>query len=66
MRTGTTLMINSSIAPASRNEAITPPPTIIQMFLPGAARSRWANEAIGWEMNSTPETALAGRCVEYT
>jgi hypothetical protein len=44
MKAGTTWMMNSSISPSSRNDAITPLPPIIQIFLPGTARTPFAKE----------------------
>src|SRR5205823_5634229 len=44
MSVGTMWMLNASISPASRNDAISPPPPIIQMSLPRTARSRRARK----------------------
>lgn len=60
MNVGTTLMMNSSIAFASRNDAMMSPPPIIQMFLPACARSRSANAPIDSLTKWTPAGTDAG------
>jgi hypothetical protein len=40
-------MMNSSILPWSRNDAMIAPPPIIQVFFPGARRRRFAKASIG-------------------
>src|SRR5947199_395749 len=55
MNTGTTLMTNSSIACSSRKEAMSSPPPINQMFLPGCSRRRRTNGPMGPFTNSTPD-----------
>src|SRR5881394_3521249 len=60
MKTGTTLMTNSSIACASRNEAMISPPPINQISLPGCSRRRLTNGPMASFTNSTPEGASAG------
>ena len=66
MKTGITWMSNSSISPASRKDAISSPPPIIQMCLPGAARSRRANVVTASDTNSTPSAAGWGGMRENT
>src|SRR5205823_9144269 len=60
MKTGTTLMTNSSIACASRNEAMISPPPINQISLPGCSRRRLTNGPIAPLTNSTPDGASGG------
>src|SRR5216117_178753 len=62
MKTGTTLMTNSSIACASRNEAMIPPPPINQISLPGCARRRLTYGPMASFTNSTPDGASGGGC----
>src|SRR6266508_1649943 len=57
MKIGTTWITNSSISSASRKEAITPPPPIIQMSFPGSSRRRPANFQIGSATKETLGTA---------
>src|SRR5215471_7561354 len=66
MKTGTTWISNSSISPASRNDAISSPPPIIQIFFPGVARRRRANFLTGSETNSTPGATRFGGFLENT
>jgi len=66
MKVGTTLMTNSSIAPASRNDPMIPPPPISQMFWPRSPRSRSTNASTGSETKRTPGGADAGGFRENT
>jgi hypothetical protein len=57
---------DSSISSASRNEAISSPPPIIQMCFPGVVRRRCANAFTGSDTNSTPGAARFGGFRENT